>query len=195
LVLDAFAYLQQLQALLPTGLAWVRFQSAYLSALLSAIAEEFARIDARIDDLINEADPRTTYELITDWERLLNLPDPCVTQDLTIDQRRAAIFSKLTMHGGQSRPYFIGLAEALGYAGATIDEYLPAYCDGFCDDSLWSEDDKWTWQLNLPSDGATYIATCDGPCDVPLQSWGDEVIECRINQYKPGHTTVLFAYV
>jgi len=194
MALNAKAYLQQLQALLPPGKAWSRAADAVLTKLLKGLALEPARLDARVDALIDEADPRTTSELLPDWERVAGLPDPCVNQELTVEQRRAALVSKLTLVGGQSRQYYIDLAEQLGYPGATIDEYRPMTCNDDCNDALWSEADRFVWQLNLPSDGGFFEATCNSPCDSPLQSWGDEVIECRISRYKPAHTTVLFAY-
>jgi uncharacterized protein YmfQ (DUF2313 family) len=188
-------YLSQLQALLPRGLAWAKSATSTLTMTLLAWADEFARIDRRCEDLINEADPRTTTELLPDWERVAALPDPCVTIEQSTAQRRAALVSKLTMIGGQSRVYFIGIAEAMGYPGATIDEYLPANCNGNCNDALYSEDDKYAWTLNLPfSIGGLFIANCNGNCNDALQSWGDEALECRINKYKPAHTTAIFAY-
>lgn len=188
--------LQQLLGLLPRGPAWPREPGTVLYLQLENFAEELARINVRIIDMLNEADPRTTYELLADWERVAGLPDPCVTADnLTVEQRLAALVAKITMRGGQSRQYFIDLAASLGYPGATIDEFLPMTCEDDCDDALWSEDDIFTWQINLPSDGALFIATCDSPCDTPLQSFGDEAIECRINRLKPAHTTVIYAYV
>lgn len=188
-------YLSQLQALLPRGLAWAKSQSSTLTKMLLAWADEFARVHLRCDDLINEADPRTTVELLLDWERVAELPDPCVTTEQSITQRQAALTSKLTMSGGQSRAYFISIAESMGYPGATIDEYLPANCNGNCNDALYSEDDKYVWTLNLPfSTGGVFVANCNGNCNDALQSWGDEALECRVRKNKPAHTSVLFAY-
>jgi uncharacterized protein YmfQ (DUF2313 family) len=188
-------YLSQLQALMPRGLAWAITQTSKLSLLLRAWADEFARVDLRCEDLVNEVDPRTTIELLSDWERVAALPDPCVTIDQTIAQRQAALESKLTMIGGQSRAYFIGIAEVMGYPGATIDEYLPANCNDNCNSALYSEDDKYSWTLNLPfSTGGVFVANCNGNCNDALQSWGDEALECRINKYKPAHTSAIFAY-
>lgn len=113
----------------------------------------------------------------------------------TIEQRRAALNTKLTLVGGQSRSYFINMAAGLGYANATIDEYQPMNCNDDCNDALYSQDDRYFWQINLPSVGGVFVANCQSPCDSPLQAWGDEVIECRINKYKPAHTTAIFAYV
>lgn len=196
MALGAESYLQQLQGLLLQGKAWTREVGAVLTNLLTGFAQEFARVDARADDLLNEADPRTTYELLEDWERVAGLPDPCVTIDQTIAQRRIALESKLTMQGGQSRQYFIDLAESTGYPAATIDEFSPFICgENACGDALWSEADRFVWQLNLPSDGAIfYFRTGDSLCGEPLQAWVDEVIECRVNKFKPAHTHVVFAY-
>ncbi len=195
MALTAENYLQQLQGLLPRGKAWVRDAGAKLTLLLTGVAQEFARIDVRNNDLINEADPRTTTELIADWERNAGLPDICVTVDQTIAQRRTALVSKLTMLGGQSRQYFIDLADSMGYPSATINEFRPMNCNDNCNYALNSEADRFFWKINLPSDGATYVMNCNDPCNSPLQAWGDEAIECRINHYKPAHTNVLFAYV
>lgn len=77
MVLSAEAYLAQLQALLPPGSAWPRAANATLTKLLGALAEELARLDARALALIDEADGRSTLELLSDWERVCGLPDPC----------------------------------------------------------------------------------------------------------------------
>lgn len=189
------AYLLHLQALLPPGKAWTRAPGAWLTRLLGALAAEYSRVDARLDSLMTEADPRTTTELLVEWEAAAGLPDPCVVLDyLTIEQRQVALAAKITMRGGQSRQYFIDLAASMGYPGSTIDEYRPMTCNDTCNDALWSEDDIFTWQINLPSSGGITIANCTSDCNSPLQSWGDESIECRINRYKPAHTTVIFAY-
>lgn len=190
-------YLQQLQGLLYRGKAWSREVGTVITNLLNGIAEEFSRIDFRLDDALLEADPRTTTELIADWERVAGLPDICVTIDQTLEQRRLALVSKLTMIGGQSRQYFIDLAASMGYPGATIDEYNTFNCgESGCGDPLWSEADRFVWQINLPSDGATtFFKVGESVTSEPLQAWGDEAIECRINRFKPAHTTAIFAYV
>lgn len=196
--MTAADYLVQLQALLPHGLAWPRASDATLTRLLGAWADDLARADQRAADLLAESDPRLTSEILLDWERVAGLPDPCVALagvEQTTEQRRAALVAKLTSLGGQSRQYFIDLAAALGYPGATIDEYRTMKCNSNCNDALWSIEDRFVWLLNLPSDGGTFIMNCDSPCDSALASWGDEAIECRVQKLKPAHTTALVAYV
>jgi uncharacterized protein YmfQ (DUF2313 family) len=194
--LKAVDYLGQLQALLPRGLAWSLSQTAKLTSLLLAWADEFARIDLRADELVDAVDPSTTIELLNEWEIIAGLPDPCVSIVQSLEQRRIALLSKLTSIGGQSRAYFISVAAAMGYPGATIDEFMDGItCNDDCNDFLGNLDAIYIWRLNLPfSTSGRFVMTCNSDCNSALQSWGDAAIECRINQLKPAHTTVLFAY-
>ena len=107
---DAFA------SLLPTGPAWPRDPKSVLMRLVSGMGQVWGRVDSRaIDLLARETDPRLTLELLPEWERAFGLPDPCVTKPLTILDRRTALLNKMTALGGQSRPFFIAAAAALGY--------------------------------------------------------------------------------
>lgn len=191
-------YQRQLFALLPRGPAWPPKADSILGKLLFAVALMFARVDARARTMSDEADPRTTSYLLPDFEAMLGLPEPCVTAtgaNQTIDQRRAAVVARLTEIGGASKPYFIAAAEKLGYPGATIQTYRPMTCNDDCNDALWSEWDRWTWQISVPYDDAgVFIATCNSDCNAPLKTWGDAGFECFFNQVKPAETTVVFAY-
>lgn len=173
-------------------------QGAALAAELAAEGAALDAADHASDGILREAGPRTTSELLADWERVAGLPDPCVVAsgaEQTVEQRRAALVAKLISLGGQSRQYYIDLAAALGYPGATIDEFRPFNCNDDCNDALWSQADRFAWKINLPSDGGVFLMNCNSPCDSPLGAWGDDAIECRIQRLKPAHTTALVAYV
>lgn len=116
--MSADNYREQLQSLLPRGSAWPRDAGAVLTKVLDGMAQEFARVDIRVDNLLDESDPRTTVELLPDYERVHGLPDPCVTDALTTDQRRNALVSKISGIGGQSAAYFLSLLERLGYVSS-----------------------------------------------------------------------------
>lgn len=166
-----------------------------LSVELAAVGAQLDDAQASSDTLLNEMFPDTCTLTLLDWERVYGLPDPCVTIEQSIDQRRAALVSKYGAVGGQSRAYFIVVANAMGYPDATIEEFTPLTCNDDCNGVLNSEDDRFAWQLNLPAEtGGVFVATCNSDCNSPLQSWGDEAIECRINKLKPAHTSVIFAY-
>jgi uncharacterized protein YmfQ (DUF2313 family) len=80
-------------------------------------------VDARAADLLEiESDPRTTIELLPEWEYNFGLPDPCYTAPQTIDERHLALVMRMTMLGAQSRAFFIATAAQIGYT-ITITEY------------------------------------------------------------------------
>lgn len=185
-------YLSLLKSLLPRGIAWVDAVNNDLGQLLHGLAEELARVDAREDALIDEADPRTTYEMLPDWERAFGLPDPCVGEDLTLEQRLESLYAKVTNTGGQSRQFFIDLAASLGYE-VTITEFSPYTVNDSVDHPLYGDDWWFAWQVNAPENTVDYL-TVNSDVDTPLASWGNERLECSINRLKPAHTQVIFAY-
>lgn len=190
--MTAADYLAQLQALLPPGAAWTRDSEATLTKLMQAIADEFARLDGRTTQLLEETDPRTTSELLADWERVAGLPDSCVTAPQTTAQRRAALHARLTTLGGQSAAYFIALAESLGYT-VTITEFHLHTVEDDVDYPLYAAPWQFAWQVNAPQDNVGQLSVIDS-VDDPLAWWGNEILECVFNRLKPAHTHVLFAY-
>lgn len=73
---SADAYAAALEQMLPPGDALPRGDS-FLRDLLDALAQEFARVESAALNLFDELDPRTTLQLLPDWERVLGLPDDC----------------------------------------------------------------------------------------------------------------------
>ncbi len=191
--MNADRYREQLQALLPPGRAWPREPAAVLTQLLDALAQEFARVDTRALSLLDEADPRTTTELIEDWERMLGLPDYCTALAGTIAGRRGAVTAKLTASGYQTPAYYTGAAAALGYQ-IGIEEFMP-YESGHLVNGVEVTPAQWpyVWRVHAPDTTVTEF-TCNSPCTEPLRSWGNDQLECLIKRLKPAHTHTLFAY-
>lgn len=193
--MTATDYLAQLQALLPQGFAWPRQADAALTKLLLAWADELARVDGRAADLVEEADPRTTVELLADWERVAGLPDPCVVAygvSQTAAQRRDALVAKLTTIGGQSTAYYIALAARLGYT-ITITEYRTFTVRSKVNDPINDLPWRFVFTVNAPLNTVRRF-TVRSAVNEPLAAWGNELLECVISRLKPAHTHVLFAY-
>lgn len=187
-------YQDALSALLPTGAAWPRDPASALQLLVGALSAELARVDARAAQLLAEVDPAATAELLADWERVVGLPDPCVTQVQTVAERRAALEGRLTAVGGQSRAFFIALASRLGYS-VTIDEFPSAAAATAAGITYTGDDWAHTWRVNVPAGVAVKAFRAGaGAAGEPLRSWSNEVIECQFNRHKPAHTRLLFAY-
>lgn len=187
-------YAEQLDALLPQGLAWPRESDVRMRALTRALAEEFARVDVRGDDLLREALPNTTVEMLGDWERAAGLPDSCVPSGQTLQERHNALLSRLAGTGGQSREFFIGLAAYLGFA-ITITEFRPFRAGvSAAGDALTNGDWQHTWRINAPAVTIISFRAGVSAAGEPLRKWGNELLECVFNRVKPAHTVLLFGY-
>lgn len=186
-------YFALLQGMLPQGPAWSKEVDSVLSLQLGAWAEEYALLDARIDALLDEADPRTTNELLPDYERIAGLPDPCGDQlGNTIALRRKVLTNKLQVTGGQSRQYYIDLAARLGF-DITITEFRRNTVKSRVNEPIHGVEWIFTWQVNAPAE-TVRTATVASRVNEPLRAWGNELLECNINRLKPAHTQVLFSY-
>jgi len=190
--MTADQYFSQQVALLPRGILWDSLVEHELGELLRAQAKEYARIDARTDDLLKEADPRKTYEMLIDWETDFGLPEKCTDEALTLEQRNKVLHAKVTNLGGQSRQFFIDLAKGLGY-DITITEFSIFNFESSFEDPMTDENWLFVWRVNAPEETINYM-TVESGLDEPYATWGNERLECSINRLKPDHTTVLFAY-
>ncbi len=185
-------YLYQLQALLPRGAAWPRDSEATITKVLAAFAAEFARIEGRAYQLVIESDPRSTSELINEWEAMLGLPDPCVGTGQSLAERRRAAYSKLTTLGGQSRQYFIDLAASLG-STITITEFTMGHMNDPMNYPMYGFLWRNAWQVNGIANPVTY-KPMNGAMNDPFATWGTTAVECLFNRLKPAHTTVIYNY-
>jgi uncharacterized protein YmfQ (DUF2313 family) len=191
MALTAADYVKLINALTPVGPAWSD------DTVRSIWAQEYARLDARIWTLFEEADPRTATELLGDWERVLGLPDECMSDEtLTLTERRRLAYAKLTEEGGQSKAYFIALAARYGEADVKIaDGARPMNCNDDCNAALYSAADRFVWQVRLqhPADDVRPM-NCNDDCNDALQLYTRALAECPITERKPAHTTVVFRY-
>lgn len=195
----AASYLSQLQALLPEGAAWTREDAALLTAVLAALADGFARVHARAETLQDEIDPRTSFELLADWERVTGLPDPCATAaglGFTLQERRAAVITRLTATGGQAIGYFAALIAGLGYT-PEIEEFRP-FVTGL-DMCGWplggGHDVRFFWRVTVTGARITDFRTGESACGERLMTVARaQDLECLLSRLAPVHTTLIIAY-
>lgn len=189
------AWLQALQALLPTGMGISKDPNAKMTRLLESVAAVLLAAQVRLASLYAEWDPRRATSMLPDWERLLGLPDACAPLNQELGDRQKTAFARLTETGGQSRAYFLDLAARLGEPNCTITEFRPLHCNATCNDALYSEADAFVWRVNIPRAALNARwATCNSGCSSALQMYEPSLIECVMDERKPAHTHVQFAY-
>lgn len=165
-----------------------------LNVELACTGTAFDAVQARVADFLREIDPRSVAETLTDWERVYGLPDPCVPLGQTFGQRLASLVAKVLERGGLTREYYIAQAAALGYPGATIDEFGPLTCNDECDDPVYSEAWRFVWRLNVTQTEVLTGFNAISPCDEPLSEWSNAPLECVMARIKPAHTVILINY-
>lgn len=161
--------------LLPPGSAWT---GARLKQFLSTAVREFSRVEWRARRLIEESDPRTTQELLSEWESFAGLPACGGPGPETVAGRQQALVARLTQQLTPTAAAFIEIAESLGYTAVTVTSNAdPFTCTSNCNDVLGGAD--WIFTFTVSVDAS---------------SENDATLECLVNALKPVHTTALFEY-
>jgi uncharacterized protein YmfQ (DUF2313 family) len=167
-----------IHALMPRGLAWPRDPTAVQAQVIAGLSPTWVRHTQQNNNLLVDAFPATAVQLLPEWEATLGLPDPCAGESPTLQGRQAQVVARLTNSGGQSVPYFIAYAEALGYT-VTVTEYTPFRMGQQrmgC--PLGLEEWAFTWRINAPAETITYFSMGQSAMGQALASWGSEVLQC-----------------
>lgn len=205
-------YAHALSALLPRGIAWPRWPEAVIMKFVYGVAGIMGWADGRAADLLEiESDPRSTTEMLDSWEKAWGLPDPCFRDPQSIEERRKVLVMWMTLLGAQSREFFIGIANYLGYAGVSISEYRPFMVgvDG-CGDNraleggligdwpcqIGSPSMRFAWTVHVPQTKLVWFRAASGQAGIdPLLHIAlDDDLECILRRWGPAHTLPLFDY-
>ncbi len=186
--LTAADYAEALSQLLPPGIVWPARDSG-LRRVIDGLAPTVMAVHARAAALLDEAFPPTTLELLPEWEASFGLPDGCTDVATSTTERRNAVVAR----GGQSVPYIIQVAAALGFT-VTVEEFTPFTAGGRAGTPLYGEAWAHTWRIRAPAVTVTTFRAGQSCAGDPLRAWGNEVLECVIGSIRPAHTLVLFAY-
>lgn len=191
---SAADFLAAFQALMPRGRVWPRDADAVQTNVLSGLSPSQARQNARSNQLLVDAFPVSTIELLPEWELTLGLPDPCAGPSPTIATRRAQVVARVKTVGGQSVPYFIAYALALGYA-ITVTEFVPARL-GLARAGQPLMGDAWAhaWQINATLHTVVRAQIGISTAGDPLAYWSNAVLECQLREVMPAHTVLIFSY-
>jgi uncharacterized protein YmfQ (DUF2313 family) len=190
-------YVAALKSLLPRGRVWPRETGTVMDTALNGLAGQWARTDSDAVGLLADAFPVTSTDLLPEWEETLGLPDPCAGPAPTLQTRRAQVVARFTAQGGQSIPYFVAFAQALG-VNITIQE-----CSGFrCGISTAGQainGPQWAFAwyviapvslLSIPRPFTCGASTAGDP----LISYDTNSLECEIGAKAPAHTVPIFVY-
>jgi uncharacterized protein YmfQ (DUF2313 family) len=193
----ALDYLIQFQRLLPRGRVWHRGLGTLQAQDLLTLMPTPVRLDQRAQQLLIDAFPCSTLELLPEWEASLGLPDPCTGPLNSIEARQLAVCAKFAARGGASMAYFIGLAAAMGVT-ITITQFSSFYAGrNRVGARLFNTGWAYVWQVTLSGEVVNYFRTGTSRVGERLVTLSDiaSILQCVFNAYKPAHTTIIFSYV
>lgn len=172
---------------------------AYEPGAPNIAAELYAEgraLDTALDYSHHIAGAITPYfaeQLLVDWERVVGITPNINTPYLA---RINAVVAKIRETGGLNIPYFINLAAGMGYT-ITITEPRPFRAgEGRAGDTIYDFDVVWQWRVNVAATNVPQYPFRAGTSAAgeSILAFGDPVIEQVINDLKPAHTFVYFAY-
>ena len=137
--------------------------------------------------------PDTCYELLADWERVYGLT-PAI--DASTGVRVAALLAKIRARGGLSRPFFISLAQTLGY-DIEIEEPAGFMAGWSCaGEAVLDDDFGYVWIVNIINADIPAYYFHAGSCGAgdSLCDFGMDDIETMFRELKPAETLVFFTY-
>lgn len=198
-------YTALIQRLLPQGFAWPREAGTNLYKLCCVLSDTLTRIHLRAEQLIEEKDPRTSFELLTDHEREWGLPDSCSFGQQTVQERKAALINKILSRGGQSRGYFEAIASNLGYE-IDLREYRPIVC-GETPIATPKDNEKIIYTIGAETDRFYYDVIVKGARATWFRCGESELgtethltittaqdLECILQRLKPAHSHLTTIY-
>ena len=187
-------YLSALQSLMPRGRAWPRAQDAVQTQALGGLTPVYERHTLRANNLLVDAFPSTSVELLTEWESALGLPDSCAGEAPTLQARRAQVIARFAGTGGQSIADITAYALNLGFV-ITITEFTPPRAGTLrAGQAVTGADFVFAWRVNAPLVTSFAFRAGTSAAGEALTSIGNTVLECELKEIAPAHTTVFFKY-
>ncbi len=177
------------QSLLPHGRAWPRETDTVQAQAVDGLAGVCERQAADAMRLLADAFPVTAQYLLTDWEATLGL-----VPQATVQQRQYAAVAQLIGLGGQSVPYLISYAAALGYT-ISITQFAPARAGAArAGTPCYGNDWAFAWRVSAPLATATHARAGVSGAGEPLAFWGNATLESALRRIAAAHTVLIFSY-
>jgi uncharacterized protein YmfQ (DUF2313 family) len=182
---------RQLASTVPDGRAWQakNLQGTGMHAVVSACAAEFREIQIQIETLAREFDVRLSDKLLPDWEASCGLPEECIGQMASLEDRRNAVILRLRKIPFVTKQDYEDLAFQLtGLSvtvtpGAEIELFPLDFPIHFSSGNSYF---KLYVTFNDAIGGFPYLFPFN------FVSTGDNIIRCVFEQIAPANVLIIF---
>lgn len=181
---------------LPQGQVWARkFDTASnLHKLLLGWSVEFYRLNLLLTNTLNnELDVDSTDALISEWEKMVGIPDECFTNTGTLEERRRNAKLKFTDYGGiQNKEDFIGLAAAFGFTALITTAFENGVFPLAFPIRFFASKKEASHTILVDLEEQREVFPLAFP--IEFSSGVSGIIECLFLELVPGNVNVLFRY-
>lgn len=157
----------------------------------------FERLEESALNLINAISPESSGVMLADWERVCGIPTQL---NKPYGERVKRVILQLNALGGLSIPYFMRLAESIGYR-IEIKEFSPLKNDlpDAGDIPIQNSPRErlgFMWRVTVTNgdDNITRFRAGQSCAGERLTDFGDRILETFFKELKPAHTYCYFAY-
>lgn len=169
-------------------------QRSVLRKVLIGLAQEWIRLRDKLNEIEYEYNPEQTTQLIEEWETLVGIPDDCISNTGTLEQRRTNILLKLAGINATTAEQFITIAAVLGYV-VTIETGVEEQTFPLTLPFYFSEpgEEAFVFIVNMPIEAQTDVL----PLTLPftLSDGVPDILDCLFNKLKPANTKVFFNFI
>lgn len=182
---------RQLASMIPDGRAWQAkgVPGTNMYAVVSACASEFRQIQIQIETLASEFDINLSEQLLPDWEKSCGLPEECIGQMASLEDRRNAVILRLRKIPFVTKEDYENLAFQLtGLSvtvtpGAEIELFPLDFPIPFSSGNSYF---KLYVKFNDSIGGFPYLFPFN------FVSTGDNIIRCVFEQIAPANVLIIF---
>ena len=168
-------------------------EGSNLRKVLIGLAAQWGVFRDSINEVYDEYNPNNTTALIEEWETFVGIPDSCISNTGTLEQRRLNILLKLSGINATTKKQFETIALTLGYTvvvetgieTSTFPLTLPFIL-------LSAAAAPFTIVVTLPAS----VAPSGFPLTLPftLASYAPSILNCFFEKLKPANTNIVFRY-
>lgn len=165
-----------------------------LRKLLLGLAVGFQDVNNNLNIAFKEGNIKEATSLIELWEELFGIPDDCLSNTGTLEERRNNILIKLAGLQGSLVEQFEYVLNLLGYSGSIIETGISKIIYPLTYPILYlssNEEALFTMVVTLPLSlqPATY------PLTYPILYSGDlNTIQCIFNKLKPANVQIYYIF-
>lgn len=182
---------RQLASTIPDGRAWQAksLPGTNMYAVVSACAAEFREIQIQIETLAREFDINLSEQLLPDWEESCGLPEECIGQMASLQDRRNAVILRLRKIPFVTKNDYENLAFQLTglnvtvTPGAEIELFPLDFPIHFSSGNSYF---KLYVTFNDAIGGFPYLFPFN------FVSTGDNIIRCVFEQIAPANVLIIF---